>query len=217
MPSTTWHNLSDEKRERVLLAAAAEFGARGFSAGSLNVVARDAEIAKGSLFQYFTDKLDLFRHVSTEMARRTRRHMEERLDAYLADGPELFAVLRRMLVDWIVFHRENVLARQMLLAVTFEPDPAVRQALRETLDSHFVELIGDVVRMAEKDGALREGTSTEHLATWIHTLFTHTCVAAISPELNRFLPLHELEGPALEHAVDGLVQPLEHFYRRPRA
>ena len=37
-----------------------EFGTRGFSAGSLNVIASQAGIAKGSLFQYFEDKLDFF-------------------------------------------------------------------------------------------------------------------------------------------------------------
>ncbi len=216
MPSTTWHNLSEGKRERILLAAAAEFGGRGFSSGSLNVVARDAGVAKGSLFQYFEDKLDLFRYVADEMHARTRAYMVRRLEGHLASSPELFDVLRQMLLDWIIFHRENELERQMLLAVTFEPDAAVRNALRASLDQHFVEVIGEVVAMAERDGALREGASTQHLAAWVMTLFTHTGIAAISPDLNRFLPLHELHGQALEEAVDGFVRPLEGWYRRPR-
>lgn len=214
MPSTTWHNLPDEKRDRILLAAAAEFGAKGFSAGSLNVIAREADVAKGSLFQYFDDKFDLFRHVAGEMGRRTRVHMEQRLATHLDGDADLFAALRDLLVEWIQFHRDNELERQMLLAMTFEPDVEVRQALRAAMDSHFVEVIGDVVAMAEKEGALRDDASTAHLATWILTLFTHTGVAAISPELNRFLPLHELHGKDLRDAVDGFVRPLEGWYRR---
>ena len=53
MPRPTWFNLDEGRRERVLRAAMAEFGSRGYSAGSLNVIAREAGVAKGSLFQYF--------------------------------------------------------------------------------------------------------------------------------------------------------------------
>src|SRR3981081_2696778 len=63
MPRTTWDNLDERRRERVLHAAMAEFGRRGYSGGSLNVIARDAGVAKGSLFQYFEDKFDFFAHV----------------------------------------------------------------------------------------------------------------------------------------------------------
>src|ERR1700748_1612912 len=64
VPRTTWTNLDAERRERVLHAAMAEFGKHGYSGGSLNVIAREAGVAKGSLFQYFDDKLDFFAHVA---------------------------------------------------------------------------------------------------------------------------------------------------------
>ena len=47
-------------------AAMAEFGRHGYSGGSLNVIAREAGVAKGSLFQYFDDKLDFFAHVAEQ-------------------------------------------------------------------------------------------------------------------------------------------------------
>src|SRR6476469_1773305 len=64
MPKPTWDNLDERRRRRVLQAAMAEFGAHGYSGGSLNVIAREAGVAKGSLFQYFEDKFDFFAHVA---------------------------------------------------------------------------------------------------------------------------------------------------------
>src|SRR6266536_6192830 len=64
MPRATWANLDAERRGRVLHAAMAEFGRHGYSGGSLNVIAREAGVAKGSLFQYFDDKFDFFAHVA---------------------------------------------------------------------------------------------------------------------------------------------------------
>ena len=66
MPRATWDNLDERRRERVLHAAMAEFGRRGYSGGSLNVIAREAGVAKGSLFQYFEDKFDFFAHVAEQ-------------------------------------------------------------------------------------------------------------------------------------------------------
>src|SRR6195952_4627999 len=66
MPKSTWDNLDETRRERVLEAAMAEFGRHGYSGGSLNIIAREAGVAKGSLFQYFDDKLDFFAHVAEQ-------------------------------------------------------------------------------------------------------------------------------------------------------
>lgn len=60
MPTVTWARVDPARRAAVVEAAEAEFGAHGFSRGSLNVIARRAGVAKGSLFQYFADKRDLY-------------------------------------------------------------------------------------------------------------------------------------------------------------
>lgn len=52
MPTVTWARVDPARRAAVVEAAEAEFGAHGFSRGSLNVIARRAGVAKGSLFQY---------------------------------------------------------------------------------------------------------------------------------------------------------------------
>src|SRR5690349_5607311 len=49
MPTETWMRLPDARRATVLDAAEAEFARNGYSRGSLNVIAREAGVAKGSL------------------------------------------------------------------------------------------------------------------------------------------------------------------------
>lgn len=215
IPSTTWDNLPREKQERIFLAAAEEFGAHGFSSGSLNVIARNAATAKGSLFQYFDDKMDLFRHVYVVLAAGTRAELEARLLGHLDAHTNLFAILRHLLQDFIEFHRAHPLEGNILRAMTFESDGEVRVMLREVVDSHYVELIGTVVELAEGDGQLRAGVSTDTLAASIHTMFMHLGVAGITPEMNPFVPLHELHGDELARAIADFTAPLEAYYGRP--
>ena len=95
-----------------------EFGARGFSAGSLNVIASEAGIAKGSLFQYFDDKLDVFVTICEHVSSRVEGAVLEVVDP----GAALFDNLRRLVARWMAYFRENALERQIAHASHHELD-----------------------------------------------------------------------------------------------
>jgi AcrR family transcriptional regulator len=60
MPRPRFRNLSEEKRERILEAAAREFAAHGYDGASLNKILDEAGISKGAAYYYFDDKADLY-------------------------------------------------------------------------------------------------------------------------------------------------------------
>lgn len=60
MPNATFFRLPQEKQERLLLAAREEFTRVNFAEASINRIIKDAKIPRGSFYQYFTDKDDLF-------------------------------------------------------------------------------------------------------------------------------------------------------------
>lgn len=69
LPTSTFHNLSDEKKSRLFDAALQEFSIRTFSQASINQIVRNAGISKGSFYQYFKDKEDLYLYVLGMVAR----------------------------------------------------------------------------------------------------------------------------------------------------
>ena len=60
MPKQTFYKLPQEKQERILAAAKREFTQVRYSDASINQIIRDAGIPRGSFYQYFEDKKDLF-------------------------------------------------------------------------------------------------------------------------------------------------------------
>lgn len=60
MPKQTFYKLPKEKQERILAAAKREFTKVRFSDASINRMIRDAGIPRGSFYQYFEDKTDIF-------------------------------------------------------------------------------------------------------------------------------------------------------------
>ena len=63
MPKDTFLNLPEEKRQLIENVAIDEFAEYGFEKASINRIVKAASIAKGSFYQYFEDKADLFLHI----------------------------------------------------------------------------------------------------------------------------------------------------------
>lgn len=63
MPKPTFLNLAQEKRERIELAAVEVFAQKPYGQATLDQVAQLAGVSKGSLYQYFSGKADLYRYL----------------------------------------------------------------------------------------------------------------------------------------------------------
>lgn len=60
MPTQTFWNLSEAKRQTLIDLAVEEFANNDYDNASISRIVARAGIAKGSIYQYFTDKQDLF-------------------------------------------------------------------------------------------------------------------------------------------------------------
>ena len=93
MPTATFFRLPEEKRDRLLRAAAEEFTRVNFAEASINRIVQGANIPRGSFYQYFTDKEDLFFFLMDSM----RDSYIETLDAALTQvGGDVFQMPLRM-------------------------------------------------------------------------------------------------------------------------
>ncbi|MGC9399414.1 MAG: TetR/AcrR family transcriptional regulator [Anaerolineae bacterium] len=60
MPKETFFNLPAKKRQRILDVAIEAFATQDYNEVSVNQLVKQAKIAKGSFYQYFEDKADLY-------------------------------------------------------------------------------------------------------------------------------------------------------------
>jgi AcrR family transcriptional regulator len=189
MPTATWVNLDERRRTRVLVAAMAEFGAHGYSGGSLNVIAREAGVAKGSLFQYFADKLDFFAHVAEHTS----------LEIYAAMAPRLVPAPRGVtfvdhlgdLVDvWMDYMAAHPLERGVTAATTMELNPQIRMAVREPVHRLYARGLRPLLESAIDGGDLSAGSDVEALISVLVLLLPHLALAPSEPGLDAGLALY---------------------------
>ena len=115
MPTSTFFNLPPPKRERLLRAAEEEFSRKPFNEVSINRIVQAAEIPRGSFYQYFADKTDLFRYILSHFDQRLEDGVMLRiLDACGGDLLAMPLVLFDLILDVI---RENRSEFQMFLSI----------------------------------------------------------------------------------------------------
>ena len=78
MPKQTFLNLPHEKRQAIVNAAVDEFSEYGFEAASINRIVTSSNISKGSFYQYFEDKADVFRYLLTVLEREKKEYFNGR-------------------------------------------------------------------------------------------------------------------------------------------
>lgn len=105
MPKGTFFNLPDEKRERITEAAIDEFAEYSYEGASITRIVDNANIAKGSFYQYFEDKKDLFKHIIDIIGEKKLMYMTRLLKDF--EKLDFFQAFREMYAAGIKFAKDN--------------------------------------------------------------------------------------------------------------
>ncbi len=89
MPSQTFLNLSEEKRQRIYLALYTELMRVPFPEMSINQVIKNADIPRGSFYQYFENKNDAFDFFVSESSKIIKESVIKRISSVHGDIFEL--------------------------------------------------------------------------------------------------------------------------------
>jgi AcrR family transcriptional regulator len=136
----------ERRRQAIIRASLRIFSRKGYETTALDEVAREARLAKGTLYLYFKDKEDLYSHVMLDvlehLAARVVKQTSEARDpleklaavaraqiGFFADNPHYFRLFM------VAFNPEMATIHKRLLAPFFEK----RRQLGEYLQSLVVE------------------------------------------------------------------------------
>lgn len=204
MPTPTWDRLRPDRRARILDAAQTEFGAHGFSGASLNTIARQAGVAKGSLFQYFQDKSDFFAHLSNMAAERIRTAMEGAI-AELDWEHDFFGSLVEVMVAWDAYFSTHPDDLAMTAAVNLEPDSRARVAVRQAVNVHYLAALTPLLERGRSAGQLREDADSEVFVAMLLLVLPHLALAPQVPGLDPVLGLDRRDQDSRRAVFEGLV------------
>jgi AcrR family transcriptional regulator len=160
--------LSLEKRDAILAAACAEFGAHDFDAASLDRMVAAAGISKGGLYEYIASKEELYiycmeqtwsrlyQFIRTQVARAERPLPDDILDRFMT--------VSRIAIDWYL-QNPNLLG--LLVRIARLPRDALAAKAQAVFEVHFSEVFAGL-------DATRLGYPVEQLVDLIKWLLAKT-------------------------------------------
>lgn len=125
MPKQTFFNLSEGKRSILIEAAKLEFSRVPLYEASINNIIKTAEISRGSFYQYFEDKEDLYFYVLDAYIKETHQQLHNYLKETGGDLLESFHSLFQYLWNRMNTGEENNFFRNALLNMNYQVERAL--------------------------------------------------------------------------------------------
>ncbi len=217
MPKPTFFNLPDTKRQIIIDYAIAEFASHDYDSASISNMVKQAKIAKGSFYQYFEDKRDLYLYLVDLAA-------QEKIVFLKASQPPerqmgFFAHLRWLFSASTQFDLSHPALSQIVNRAVYGDVPFREAVLQRTQSASFGYLY-DLVKSGIAQGDISPSVSPDLAIFVINSLagglrdFIPQQLELNAEQLTQGPP-PDLDMAAIEKIFDDLVQVLEHGIGQP--
>jgi AcrR family transcriptional regulator len=174
MPKQTFLNLPEEKRNTIVGAAIEEFARYGLENASTNRIVANSGIAKGSFYQYFEDKQDVFMYLLTVIE-------HEKVEYFKGKHPpstnmDTFGYFRWMIKTGMEFNTSHPLLTQAISRVMFGEGLYYGNAfadVRERTAQALKAMINQAIASGEVDPSVDVELAVMIMETWSNAISTY--------------------------------------------
>lgn len=203
MPTNTFFNLTNEKKERVINAALDEFADKGYTNASITNIVNKADIAKGSFYQYFEGKEDLYKYILKKAVDKEFKYIEKELENF--EGKDFFDYWRKVNIAGIKYTQENKRLAKIAADIANEKNKKIYQSIIENYKGFDEEVFEKLLKNAIEKGEVRKDINIEYTAHLLYKAsFFITDYFYENQDLNQldeFIPLIDNVINIIEHGI----------------
>lgn len=159
MPKETFHNLDAVKRERFIQEALKEFCLHDYQQASLSQIVKRLSIAKGSVYQYFENKADLYLYLYQLVQQKKAEYVQGRP---MRPDEDFFDWIEELWVEGLRFDAENPLFTGFLFNVMYEKDEVAKHLMEEN-QARAKAYFGPLFRQFQESGLLRKDVDVDFM------------------------------------------------------
>ena len=208
MPKETFFNLAKEKQDMILDVAIQEFSDHHFDQSSINRIVEKSGISKGSFYQYFKDKKDLYKYLFSLMGQEKMKYMSPALANPF--NHSFLEVMHEMFRSGIQFAREH--PKYMDIGIRLMQDkshPLYKEIIGEN-ESLAISVYKQLLEVGIKNGELDASMDTDFVAKLIYNMSLYIT------DYNTFGSIDAFEKNALE-SMDKLINTLAYGVKKKGA
>ncbi len=210
VPKTTFQNLEQSKRQRLMRAAEAEFARHEYARANLNRIASSAGVAKGSLYQYFENKEDFYIHVVNEALGRAWKLFERHIDR--KKPTDCFELLVEAMLHMIQLQHDEPELAALYARVVFTSDVHARRQLFQTFVGYSDQFYARLIPWGIEDGLIDAGLQPAVVRFHVNAVGSHFQYVALTKCFPPWFPagergLHEFAHRLVDTIRRALAPP----------
>lgn len=174
MPKQTFLNLPEEKRKVIVNAAIEEFAEYGLENASTNRIVANSGISKGSFYQYFEDKQDVFMYLLTVLEHEKMEYLEDKHPP--STNLDTFEYFRWMIKTGMEFNTSHPLLTQAISRVMFGEGMYYGNMfadVRKRTSQGLRTMIEQAVERGEVDPSVDVDLAVMIMETWSNAISTY--------------------------------------------
>lgn len=174
MPKQTFFNLPQEKRESIIDAAVEEFAEYGLENASTNRIVANSGISKGSFYQYFEDKQDVFMHLLSVLEQEKMQYFRDRHPP--SANMDTFEYFRWMIKSGMEFNSANPRMTQAVSRVLLGEGLYYGKnfaGYREKTTQALTMMIRQAIERGEVDPSVDVELAVMVMDTWTNAISTY--------------------------------------------
>ncbi len=176
MPKDTFNKIPEEKRERLLLEAAKLFAKKGFNETDMNGLAKKAGVSKGSLYDYFDSKTDLYLYVCRDGLEKSRQAVYSDIKPQW----DIFTQVERMFKRGVEFATANPEYVALYLNVSSSGMEKFADELSREVEQYTAQHLKTLIKDGIRKGLVRSDIDVNLAAFLINSLYIMFIVSLVS-------------------------------------
>lgn len=138
MPKETFLKLSKEKQQKIIKSAKKEFARAPIENVSIKNIVEDADIARGSFYQYFESKEDLLIYILRENSEKLNTKLKDKVKETNGDIFKLYIFLYDSMIEEFTNNPDQELFKQIFINLK-SSDENVFDLVRKTKPQDIIE------------------------------------------------------------------------------
>lgn len=198
-PKDTFNKIAPEKKDRLLKAAAVLFAQNGLSQTDMAQLAARAQVAKGSLYNYFASKEDLYEYVCADGIERSRAAVYGGLD----QDWDIYRQIEHIFTRGLAFTKAHPEYVALYLNMSSAGMDAFAAKLTKKVEHHTAAHLKEQLRRGIKAGSVRADLDVNLTALLINGIYIMFLASVTSRHFQiRLREYLEIKGRLSAKALD---------------
>lgn len=205
MPKKTFFNLPQEKRERIVQTLIKHFARKPYNRVDIEDVAKESRVSKGSMYQYFENKKDMYFYAIAEVLRRYLKFVEE----HDFETISLFDYAKKAFEyawDFLVAHPDEYL---LMEKSAFYDDSPFKEEIDEFYHAKTKFLLKEIILKNQKSGFIRDDVSPELIMLFLEGAIWNFKRALVEMAKKKGVKLTDLPSEYVTEVQNDLMKLIE--------